>query len=130
MQVTNIAIVVSPKNFPMLATATLEFDHCLIVKDVRIVQSHGKVIVAMPSRKSQVGCEHCGAKNSLDAKYCSMCGIEVPPSDMTGKRLHREFAHPVNAAFRAYVVDVILKAYERERSRDLQGCATSVHAAT
>jgi stage V sporulation protein G len=117
MLVTGVSITIMPITQPVLAAVSVEFDNAFIVKDIRIIRHLEKIIIAMPSRKASQRCGGCGGKNNLGALYCNDCGGALPAVNTTNRRLHNEIAHPINAEFRKYVVDEIMKAYEAEVRR-------------
>ncbi|MCX7857458.1 MAG: septation regulator SpoVG [Deltaproteobacteria bacterium] len=54
MEITNVRVV--PVNDKKVkAYATIVFDNCFIVRDLKIIQSDNKVFVAMPSKKMKDG---------------------------------------------------------------------------
>jgi stage V sporulation protein G len=125
MVVTEIKIKLVPRSDDkLLAFASVTFDRCFVVRDIKVIQGSRMIFVAMPSRKVTDRCAKCGAKNHLQANYCNQCGIKlgqnrVRPDDRGRAKLHADIAHPINVVCRQHIQDEILKGYqlELERSR-------------
>ena len=109
------------------AYATLTFDNCFVVRNVKIIEGKNGFFVAMPSRKPKASCPNCQAKHDLGHRFCSQCGAALPrptpqPSGTgefeTSEALsHRDIAHPITMEFRHYLQKKVLEAYEAEQSR-------------
>ena len=41
------------------AYATLTFDHCFVVRNLKIIEGRNSLFVAMPSHKPKVACTRC-----------------------------------------------------------------------
>ena len=107
------------------AFASLTVDHCLVVRDIKIIEGPGGLFVAMPSRKLMDRCLDCGSKNPLRARFCSECGTrlgdERGDKDLRGRpRLYADIAHPIHQAARDFVQGAILAAYRAEVVRSQQ----------
>lgn len=112
------------KSEKLHAYCSLTIGQEFVIRDIKIIESGHGLFVAMPSRKLCDRCPRCGGKNHLRAKHCNDCGSALDPEragrDGRGRaRLHADIAHPINAACRERVQDLILSAYraEMERSR-------------
>ena len=109
------------------AYATVTFDHCFVVRNIKIIDGKNGLFVAMPSHKPKVACGRCQFKNDLGARFCVQCGTPVSrpmerPAGMgelepTEAQAHRDIAHPITAEFRHYLQQTILEAYEAERMK-------------
>jgi len=109
------------------AYATLTFDHCFVVRNVKIVEGKNGLFVAMPSRKPKIACPKCHYKNDLGGRFCSQCGAAMsrPTNPATGAGdlespealAHRDIAHPITVEFRQYLQDKVLAAYEAEKTK-------------
>jgi stage V sporulation protein G len=56
MEITEVRVFpVSHRDERLLAFATLIFDDCFVVRDLRIIRGNGGLFVAMPSRKRSDG---------------------------------------------------------------------------
>jgi stage V sporulation protein G len=56
MEITEVRVFpVSHRDERLLAFATIIFDNCFVVRDLRIIRGNGGLFVAMPSRKRSDG---------------------------------------------------------------------------
>ncbi len=125
MVVTEVKIKLVPRSDDkLLAFASITFDRCFVIRDIKIIQGNRTLFVAMPSRKITDRCTKCGCKNHLQALYCNQCGGRLAPNrtrpdDRGRAKLHADIAHPINVRCRQDIQDAILKGYaqELERSR-------------
>jgi len=105
------------------AYATLTFDQCFVVRNIKIIDGKTGLFVAMPSRKPKVACGRCGFKNDAGGRFCTQCGAaQLTLSRAEGPAVeaaegHRDIAHPITADFRQYLQQKILEAYEAERAK-------------
>ena len=101
---------------------TLEDD--FVIRDLKVIDGANGTFVAMPSRKLADRCSHCGYKNHLRAHYCNECGKSL--GDNRAKRpakrgkLHADIAHPINAACRERIQNIVIKAFEEELKESQQ----------
>ena len=82
----------------VLGTASVGFDNCLVVHNIKLVQKDGKRIVCFPSRK---------------VKKFNMEGGEY-----TERYEYADIVHPSNKEFRDYIEEEIFKVYDMEVSTD------------
>ena len=131
MEITEVRVALREGSERRLkAYATLTFDHCFVVRNIKIIEGKNGLFVAMPSRKPKVGCGKCGFKGDLGGRFCMQCGAALPgPTDrMTGAgegegaevQSHRDIAHPITAEFRQYLQQKVLEVYEAERAKSPQ----------
>jgi stage V sporulation protein G len=120
------------------AYATLTFDHCFVVRNIKIIDGKSGLFVAMPSHKPKVTCTRCQYKHDVGGRYCSQCGnallagvAERPPGvarpghpeagGRTGEAAdnpaHRDIAHPITMEFRQYLQQKVLAAYDAELAK-------------
>lgn len=115
------------------AFATITFDDCFVVRDVKIIEGSKGCFVAMPSRRIKEPCSRCRHRNVVHSRYCNQCGASLETDrgnrsriekmesegDPSGLRLrqseHRDIAHPITAEFRETIQKAVLEAYEKER---------------
>ena len=120
MEVTEIRIkLVGDRDDKLRAFCTITFDHCFVVRDLKIIRGARGAFVAMPSRKLTDVCRKCGGKNHLRARFCTECGSHLDPEraerDETGRaKLHADIAHPINQDYREELQRIVLQAYEEE----------------
>lgn len=111
------------------AFATVTFDSCFVVRDIKIIEGSKGFFVAMPSRRIKNPCPKCGHRNALRSRFCNQCGLNLNPrtNELSGERHesdeksrqseHRDIAHPITAEFREHIQSAVLEAYERSRNK-------------
>lgn len=140
MEITEVRVALREGSEKRLkAYATLTFDNCFVVRNIKIIEGKNGLFVAMPSRKPKVGCGRCGFKGDLGGRFCTQCGASVPAAMERGPaasirppgsyesragagegsdaQSHRDIAHPITAEFRQYLQQKVLEAYETERAK-------------
>lgn len=126
MEITDIRIKLAEKQqSKLLAFATITFDGCFVVRDLKVIQGTSGLFVAMPSRKLTARCPRCRCKNHLRAKYCNECGTKLRPPKMKlderGRaKLHSDVAHPINQDCRDSIQAKVIAAYQAELERAKQ----------
>ena len=126
MVVTEVKIKLVPRSdSKLLAFASITFDRCFVVRDIKVIQGTKTLFVAMPSRKITDHCKKCGAKNHLQALFCNQCGTKLPekrtrPDGRGRAKLHADIAHPINVQCRQDIQEAILKGYAEEIDRSRQ----------
>ncbi|MCM8773561.1 MAG: SpoVG family protein [Candidatus Omnitrophica bacterium] len=101
------------------AYVTVTFDNCFVVRNIKIIEGNNGLFVAMPARKMKQFCSRCGKKTDVGVRYCSSCGVQLPPpprdvaQDKTGT--HQDLAHPITQEFRDYLQKKVLDAYYKEK---------------
>ena len=130
MEVTEVRISSKDAGSKKLkAYATVTFDDCFVVRNIKIIEGNNGLFVAMPARKSKVECRGCG-KRVDTARHCSMCGASLPPvqeGTQEDEHGHHDVAHPVNQKFRDYLQARIIGAYKAQVGQDA-GVPNAVHA--
>lgn len=118
MEITDVRIKLSTKKGNRVkAFATITFDNAFVVRDLRIIEGHSGLFVAMPSRPLKDPCPKCGYRNPVRGKHCAGCGSELtihksPEAD--DKNLHRDVAHPITQEMRDYIHNKTIDAYKLE----------------
>lgn len=120
MQVTNVEITTNSEHEggKLLGFATVTFDNCFVVLDIKIIRGTNGIFVAMPSRKITETCQACYTKNHLQARFCNGCGIRLQPKGGAGEdriKLHCDVAHPINVPCRTAIEQAVISAYEARR---------------
>jgi len=124
MEITEVRIFIRESDDKKLrAFATLTFDNCFVVRNVKVIEGNKGLFVAMPSRKMKESCPKCGFKNAMRSKYCNQCGSSLPqpsrPADTEDAAArqaeHRDIAHPITAECREMIQKKVLDAYESEK---------------
>ncbi|MBI4341556.1 MAG: septation protein SpoVG family protein [Candidatus Omnitrophica bacterium] len=117
------------------AYATVTFDHCFVVRNIKVIEGRHGPFVAMPSHKTKVACGRCQFKNDVGSRFCVQCGSRLPPAAVAPEAeageasAHRDIAHPITAEFRQYLQAKILDVYEAERTKTTMGVSSSLSAA-
>ena len=128
MQITNIQIHLIPENKNnLLGFAVIEFDHCFIIKDVKILNGSKGMFVGMPSKKICDRCPKCHSKNPLISRFCGNCAYslgEYRHDASSNPSVHADIAHPVTNEFRLYLEELILNEYNYQLQREKE-CPTA-----
>ncbi len=107
------------------AFCSITFDHCFVIRDLKIIEGAKGSFVAMPSRKLTDRCPRCNTKNQLRAVYCNQCGAHLL-DDRAGKdadgraKLYADIAHPINSRCRELIQKKVMEAYHEEQVRARQ----------
>ena len=128
MEITEVRVALRDNLQTRLkAYATLTFDHCFVVRNVKIIEGKNGLFVAMPSRKPKIACTKCQYKSDLGSRFCNQCGAVMsrqmshPPGagdlESPESLSHRDIAHPITAEFREYLQKKVLEAYEAEKAK-------------
>lgn len=118
MKITEVKVFpTKSKDGKLKAFATMTFDDCFVVRNLKIIKGSEGFFVAMPSRKAVVSCDKCSSKNPLDSRYCAQCGgkITADPGKENDKKIHMDVAHPVTRDCRDYIQKKILEEYNSRR---------------
>jgi stage V sporulation protein G len=103
------------------AFCSITFDHCFVVRDLKIIDGVNGPFVAMPSRKLTGHCQRCGHKNHLRAQYCNQCGVKLrsnyDPSDDSPQKLYADVAHPINSVCREMIQAAVIDELDEELAR-------------
>lgn len=106
------------------AFATVTFDGCFVVRDIKIIDGSKGLFVAMPSRKIKEPCPQCRNRIVIGSRFCCQCGAKIhdgersQPQDLSDKQSeYRDIAHPITADFRDQIQKAILLAYEEQKHK-------------
>ena len=86
MEITEVKINLMPDQDPLKAFASITFDNCFVVHDLRVIKTKGKTFVAMPSKKIRDG-------NRPDS--------------------YRDIAHPIKPETRSLIEKAVLEKYDQ-----------------
>ncbi|MBN1353856.1 MAG: septation protein SpoVG family protein [Candidatus Omnitrophica bacterium] len=123
MDITEVKIILKEgPDKKLKAYATLTFDNCFVVRNVKVIKGNKGLFVAMPSRKMREACPKCNYKNVIRSKFCNQCGSNLPVSAVkevnanqeVRQSEHRDIAHPITLECREYIQKKVLDAYEGE----------------
>ncbi len=126
MEITEVRIkLMEDAGERLQAFCSITFDHCFVIRDLKIIEGTSGAFVAMPSRKLTAHCPQCGCKNHLRACHCNQCGLRlkddrVPKDDDGRAKLYADIAHPINSSCREMIQDRVIKAYQEELVRSKQ----------
>ncbi|MHC4885209.1 MAG: septation protein SpoVG family protein [Planctomycetota bacterium] len=111
-------------NEKLRAFATITFDHCFVVREVKVIEGDRGLFVAMPSRKQMERCRQCGCRNAVQSNFCNGCGAKLPKQSYRDPRsrekVYLDIAHPVNSECRRMVHEAVIAAYEEECGGDAE----------
>jgi stage V sporulation protein G len=129
MHLTEVRINLCPGGAAsrLKAFCSLTFDNTFVVRDVKLIDGHDGLFVAMPSRKLADHCPRCTEKNHLRAKFCNQCGQRLDPERAARGRngmslqmrpkLHADIAHPISVSGRRQIESQVVEAYRTELER-------------
>jgi stage V sporulation protein G len=114
VEITEVRVhLVSSRRSKLRAFATLIFDRCFVVRNVKLIDHKGGLLVAMPSKPRTARCQACSANNSILARYCNACGCRLRgPGSIRPKGNFKDLAHPITSEFRRLIERKVLEAYE------------------
>ena len=127
MKITEVRIF--PKEGPdkkLRAFATITFDDCFVVRDIKIIEGNKGLFVAMPSRRMKEACRKCSHRNVSRSRFCNQCGANLPPEPFENERAtdphlrqaeHKDIAHPITMEFREYIQRCVLEVHQKEQPR-------------
>jgi len=127
MDITDVKVFLKEgQDKKLKAYATVTFDNCFVVRNVKVIEGNKGMFVAMPSRKMKDPCPKCHFRNTIRSKFCNQCGSTLPQSesrpamrdaeDMARQSEHKDIAHPITTECRDYIQKKVLEAYDIERS--------------
>lgn len=115
-----IRLVFGEDGRKLLAYASIVIDDALVVRDLKILNISGRLLVAMPARMVTDHCPACNTVNAILARYCCHCGTRreddraVPDADTGRLRVWGDVAYPLCRAARRVVDRAVLDAYHAE----------------
>ena len=125
MEITEVRIFSRESDDKKLkAFATITFDDCFVVRNIKIIEGTKGLFVAMPSRKIKDPCPKCNFKNPARSKFCGQCASPMPPSkpmveeheDRSQRQSeHRDIAHPITVECRDKIQKKVLEAYKSDK---------------
>lgn len=125
MKITEVRVYKKDEHDKKLrAFATITFDGCFVVRDIKIIEGSKGLFVAMPSRKIKEECSQCHNRVVIGSRFCCQCGAKMreresnhghDPNDKQSE--YRDIAHPITADFRDLIQKAILSAYEEQKHK-------------
>lgn len=127
MEITEVRIKLMEESCQerLQAFCSITFDHCFVVRDLKIIEGAKGSFVAMPSRKLTDRCPKCNTKNQLRALFCNQCGArlleERAGKDLDGRaKLYADIAHPINSRCREMIQNRVMQAFHDEQIKARQ----------
>ncbi len=123
MEITEVRIkLMEDPGERLQAFCSITFDHCFVVRDLKIIGGANGSFVAMPSRRLTSHCPQCGCKNHLKAGYCNQCGLRLKHDagqreDDGRVKLYADIAHPINQTCRDLIQQKVIEAFLLEQER-------------
>lgn len=116
MQITEVKIFKKENRDKKLrAFATITFDDCFVVRDLKVIEGNKGLFVAMPSRRIKEPCQNCGHRNVVRSKFCNNCGRQLDPNvTVSRENEHKDIAHPITLDCREIVQKAVLEAFDNE----------------
>lgn len=100
MEITRVRMRKSgPESGVVLATASVQFDNCLVVHGIKLLDSNGKRAISFPNKKIK--------KYEYDIN-----------SGIYQNYRYADIVHPSNQEFREYVQGELFKVYDEEGNLD------------
>lgn len=128
MEITDVRVFLQPKaDTKLKAYATVTFDHCFVVRNVKVIEGGKGLFVAMPSERLKEACPTCGFRNAVRSHFCSQCGGQCAPKPPAAGHAegaagaevsleHRDIAHPITVECRELIQKKVLEAFEAAKS--------------
>jgi DNA-binding cell septation regulator SpoVG len=110
MKITEIAVLLTPGQGALLATADLVIDSDFVVHNIRVIRISDRILISMPNRVTTARCL-CGEKYPVSSRYCCGCGQPAPRPAVL-KKVHSDVAHPLTAEARQQLDAAVLAAYQ------------------
>lgn len=126
MEITEVRIkLMDDAQERLQAFCSITFDHCFVIRDLKIIEGAKGSFVAMPSRKLTDRCPRCNTKNHLRALFCNQCGAHLTEEragkDADGRaKLYADIAHPINSRCRELIQTRVMDAFREEQIRARQ----------
>ncbi|MSR58040.1 MAG: stage V sporulation protein G [Planctomycetaceae bacterium] len=126
MEITEVRIkLMEDAQERLQAFCSITFDHCFVIRDLKIIGGGKGSFVAMPSRKLTDRCPRCSTKNHLRALFCNQCGAQLQQeragTDPDGRaKLYADIAHPINSRCRELIQTRVMEAFRDEQIRAKQ----------
>lgn len=125
MEITEVRIkLMEDAGERLQAFCSITFDHCFVIRDLKIIGGTNGAFVAMPSRRLTSHCHQCGCKNHLKAGYCNQCGgrlrQDTGRDDEGRTKLYADIAHPINQSCRDMIQQKVIEAFNLEQERAKQ----------
>lgn len=95
MEITSIRIKKNYKDTSILGVASVQFDNCLVIHDIKLVKINGKRMLSFPNKRTK--------------RYVMENG------DYTELNTYTDIVHPSNSEFRQYVEKEVFKVFDNDK---------------
>lgn len=95
MEITSIRIKKNYKDTSILGVASVQFDNCLVIHDIKLVKINGKRMLSFPNKRTK--------------RYVMENG------DYTELNTYTDIVHPSNSEFRQYVENEVFKVFDNDK---------------
>lgn len=129
MEITEVRVFLKEgQDKKLKAYATVTFDNCFVVRNIKVIEGQKGLFVAMPSRKMKESCPKCRFKNVVRSKFCNNCGANMEsivrqssrtPEEEAKERQseHKDIAHPITLEFRELIQKKVLDGFDIEKKK-------------
>jgi len=142
MEITEVKIFMKEgQDKKLKAYATVTFDNCFVVRNIKVIDGNKGLFVAMPSRKMKDPCPKCNFRNTIRSKFCNQCGSSLPQAeaprpdaghgdDASRQSEHKDIAHPITVECRDYIQKKVLESYALEKRTAAPSGATAAQTSS
>lgn len=128
MEVSVVSVrLISSGRSALRAICDICIEDALMINGLKVIRGSRGYFVAMPSRKIDGKCPHCGKRNHFKARFCNYCGGQLPnhqsseENNWNNRRLHADIAHPINNSCRSQIQETVLRAFHSELAESKTG---------
>jgi len=115
MEVTDVKIkLVSKKREKVKAVATVTFDNCFVVRNIKLIEGNNGLFVAMPAEEIKKTCPQCSSRIPVSSRFCPRCGAHLGDTPTQFRSTTRDLAHPINQEMRKYLTEKVIAAYQEK----------------
>ncbi len=126
MKITEVRIKLAtednPNNGRIRAYCSVILDDGFAIHDIKLIDGHKGLFLAMPARKVLDRCPECREKNPVLAKYCNDCGVRLQDNRAAIQpnghpRIFMDLASPTTPSVRDYFSRTVIDAYHAKIGR-------------
>ncbi|NOZ64839.1 MAG: hypothetical protein GXO71_07980 [Caldiserica bacterium] len=114
MEITDVRVrLASRKRDKVKAFASVTFDSCFVVRNIRLIEGNNGLFLAMPSEEARKSCPQCTSRIPWSSRFCPRCGAHLGDNAVvtSAKQGSRDLAHPINQETREYITSKVIEAY-------------------
>lgn len=94
MEITSIRVKKNNKGTQPLGIASIQLDNCLVIHDIKLIETNGKRLLSFPNKKTK--------------KYVMENG------EYSEVNTYTDLVHPSNKEFREYLESEVYKVYDND----------------